>query len=166
MQDMQEDFFLFQIWERLLWKVMLNGRNMLVLWKYLKEHSLLVTLKKKEVSTEKCSSEKGGETSSGLAFSRKTEQESKSAEKNGIVERATQSWDLVGTEVSNVTFLLQFSLWYCWCIQGYVSRHQHCSRNVLWANKTVILNHLWNCILLKHLLVNDLKKGSMFYGIV
>ena len=32
--------------------------------------------KKKEVSTEKCSSEKSGETSSGLAFSRKTEQES------------------------------------------------------------------------------------------
>ena len=32
--------------------------------------------KKKEVSTEKCSSEKSEETSNGLAFSRKTEQES------------------------------------------------------------------------------------------
>ena len=32
--------------------------------------------KKKEVSTEKCSSEKSGEMSSGLAFSRKTEKES------------------------------------------------------------------------------------------
>ena len=33
--------------------------------------------KKIEVSTEKCSSEKNGETSSGLAFSRKTKQESR-----------------------------------------------------------------------------------------
>ena len=35
-----------------------------------------MTFSRKEVSIEKCSSEKSGETSSGLAFSRKTEQES------------------------------------------------------------------------------------------
>ena len=40
--------FLFQIWDRQLWKVMLKGRNMLVLWKYVKEQSLLVTFSRRK----------------------------------------------------------------------------------------------------------------------
>ena len=53
-----------------------EGRNMLVLSKYPKEQFVSDFFKKKEISTEKCSSEKSGATSNGLAFSRKTEQES------------------------------------------------------------------------------------------
>ena len=43
---------------------------------YERTESVSDFFKKKDISTEKCSSEKSGETSSRLAFSRKTEQES------------------------------------------------------------------------------------------
>ena len=46
--------------------------------------------KRKEVSGEKCSSEKSGETSCGLAVSRKTEQESSQLTKLAFEERTTQ----------------------------------------------------------------------------
>ena len=90
----------------------------------------------------------------------------KSTDKLGLEERATQSWDLVGTEGSKVTFLLQFSLWYCWCFQGYLSRQQHCSRNELWAHKTVIHDHLWNCTLLQAVTGCGSEKGSMFCSVI
>ena len=85
------------MWERLLWKVMLKVRNMLVLWKYLKEQSVSDFFKKKEVSTEKCSSEKSRETSIGLAFSRKTEQESRQLTKLALrkeLHKAEILWEL------------------------------------------------------------------------
>ena len=127
---------------------MMKGRNMLGFMKVSqRKESVSDFLKKKEVSTEKCSSEKGGKHQ--VDFQQKDRTRIKSADKICLEERAAQSWDLVGTGVSNVIFLQQFSLWYCWCVQGYVSRQQHCSKNELWANKTVILDHLWNFTLLQ-----------------
>ena len=166
MQDMQEDIVSFTYWRTAVKSHAEGKKHASSVKESQGTESVSDFFKKKEVSTKKCRSEKSGETSSGLAFSRKTEQESSQLKKIGFEERATQSWDLVGTGVSNVTFLLQFSLWCCWCIQGYVSRQHHCSRNELWANKTVILDPIWNCTLLQAVTGWGYKKGSMFCSVI
>ena len=71
----------------------------------------------------------------------------------------TQGRNSLGFEVCDVPFLLQLKPEYWRCVQSHVSRQQNCPTAVLWCNQAFIPHHIWNCTLLKELLLAELTEA-------
>ena len=144
---------------------MLKGRNKLVLWKVSQRtESFSDFFKKKEVSTEKCSSEKSRKPSGGLAFSRKTEQEQESSQLTKLALRKEQYKDEILLALKSVMSYFSYS---SACDIVDVFKVMFPNSNIAQGmtcgpTKLSYLIIFWIAPYFKHLQVEDLKRALCF----